>query len=52
MLGYLFANKESLKHNLADGMVRNLRTLQKTGHLSVAKGYSLLEKVAPSWFIG
>jgi CIC family chloride channel protein len=45
-------NKESLKRNLTDGMARNLRTLRKTGHLSVAKSYSLLEKVAPSWFIG
>lgn len=45
-------NKASLKHNFADGMARNLRTLQKTGYVRIADGFVLAEKQAPPAFIG
>jgi CIC family chloride channel protein len=45
-------NQASLKHNLADGMARNLRTLQKTGHVRIADGFVLAEKEAPPAFVG
>jgi CIC family chloride channel protein len=45
-------NKESLKYNLADGLARELKTIEKTQTSKVAEGYSIIEKKAPEKFIG
>ncbi|MCG3158782.1 MAG: Voltage-gated ClC-type chloride channel ClcB [bacterium] len=45
-------NKASLQQNLTAGLAGSLRTLATVKHVSVAKGYSLVEKIAPAAFVG
>jgi len=45
-------NRESLKHNLADGFARELKSINKTYRSRVADGYSIIEQLAPKKFIG
>jgi len=45
-------NKESLKHNLADGMARELKSIETSQTSQVTEGFSIVEKKAPEMFIG
>ncbi|RMF59284.1 MAG: CBS domain-containing protein [Calditrichaeota bacterium] len=45
-------NRESLKYNLADGIGQSLKTLEKTHAVHIARGYSIVERKAPSRFVG
>jgi chloride channel protein, CIC family len=45
-------NRESLKINLANGLSKELKTIQQTTSAPVATGYSIAELSVPSKFIG
>lgn len=45
-------NKESIKQDLADGLTRELQTLQKSKISQVTEGYSIVEKKPSYEFIG
>ncbi|MBU2491856.1 MAG: chloride channel protein [Bacteroidetes bacterium] len=45
-------NRESLKYNLADGMARELKSIETTQTSQVTEGFSIVEKKAPEMFIG
>ncbi len=45
-------NRESLKANLADGLSKELKSIQKTSLSSVASGYSIVELPVNRKFIG
>ena len=45
-------NKESLKHDLADGLTREIKTLNKLSISKVADGYAIVERKPSRDFIG
>ncbi|MCF8431589.1 MAG: hypothetical protein K9G34_06555, partial [Melioribacteraceae bacterium] len=45
-------NRESLKHNLADGLARELQTIEKGNKSRVAEGYSIIERTTKTSFVG
>ncbi|MBK7105222.1 MAG: chloride channel protein [Ignavibacteriae bacterium] len=45
-------NQESLKHNLADGLANEIKSIDKTHVSKVAEGYSIVECNVNSTFIG
>lgn len=45
-------NKASLQQNPGAGLAGSLRALEQTKHVTVARGYSLVEKIAPPQFVG
>lgn len=45
-------DRESLKHNMTEGLIRELKTLKLSPITKIAKGYSLLERKSPKKFIG
>ncbi len=45
-------NQESLKHNLADGLANEIKSIDKTHVSKVAEGYSIIECNVNSAFIG
>lgn len=45
-------NRETLKHHLADGLVHDLKTIEKFTSVKVSEGYSISEHLAPKQFIG
>ena len=45
-------NKESLKHDLADGLTREIKTLNKLNIAKVADGYAIVERKPSPDFIG
>ena len=45
-------NKESIKHNLADGLANELKSINRSTTSRVADGYSIIEKIAPRKFVG
>ena len=45
-------NRESLKYNLADGMARELKTIEAAQTSQVTEGFSIIEKKAPEMFVG
>ena len=45
-------NRESLKHNLTDGLANEIKSIQRNQISKVAEGYSIVETAAPSNFVG
>jgi CIC family chloride channel protein len=45
-------NRESLKYNLTEGLIRELKTLNRIPSTKIAEGYSLVERHPPKKFIG
>jgi len=45
-------NRESLKHNLTDGLANEIKSIEKTHVSKVADGYSIIEHSVISEFIG
>lgn len=45
-------NKESIKHNISEGLTRELNTLEQNNISHIAKGYSIIEKKPRKDFIG
>lgn len=45
-------NRESLKQNLTEGFIRELKTLKVSPTTKISEGYSILERIAPTRFIG
>ena len=45
-------NRESLKVDLADGLTKELKTIEKTGTAKVATGYSIFEQIVPPQLLG
>ncbi len=45
-------NRETLKENLASGLAKELKTIDKTAPIRVAKGYSIMEISLPESFMG
>lgn len=44
--------EESLKRNLAEGVARGLRTLEKFRRVTIAEGYSIMELEVPEGLVG
>jgi chloride channel protein, CIC family len=45
-------NKESLKHNLTEGLIRQLKSPESSSTSKIANGYSMIECHPPKKFIG
>lgn len=45
-------HRESLKHNLADGLAGQLKTLEKNSVVPIADSYAITERLAPGRFVG
>jgi len=45
-------NRETIKQNLADGIARELKSVDKNYRSQVAEGFSIIERKAPDGFIG
>ncbi len=45
-------NRETLKHHLADGLVHDLKAIEKFTSVKVSEGYSISEQLAPKQFVG
>ncbi len=45
-------NRESLKHNLTDGLANEIKSIEKNQISKVAEGYSIVESNVPSSFVG
>jgi len=45
-------NRESLKHNLADGLIHDLKAIKKFTSVKVSEGYSISEQLVPKQFVG
>ncbi len=45
-------HRESLKHNLADGLAGQLKMLEKNAVVPIADGYAITERLAPARFVG
>jgi len=45
-------NRESLKNNLAEGLAREFRSLERNSSIKIGEGFSIIELPVPSKFIG
>ena len=45
-------NRESLKNNLAEGLAREFRSLERYSSIKISEGFSIIELPVPSKFIG
>jgi len=45
-------NRESLKHHLADGLIHDLKAIEKFTTVKVSEGYSISEQLVPKQFVG
>ena len=45
-------NRETLKHHLADGLVHDLKAIEKFTSVKVSEGYSISEILTPKQFVG
>jgi len=45
-------NRESLKHHLADGLIHDLKAIEKFTSVKVSEEYSISEQLAPKHFVG
>ncbi|NIP38696.1 MAG: CBS domain-containing protein [Candidatus Dadabacteria bacterium] len=45
-------NRETLKHHLADGLVHDLKAIEKFTSVKVSEGYSISEQLVPRQFVG
>ena len=45
-------NRESLKHNLVDGLIHDLKAIEKFTTVKVSEGYSISEQLVPKHFVG